>query len=231
MNYAIKKKVNKGLKSIHNFILKFGIDVSFVKKEDSVSACQHNAVYNSNEQYSSRDHLNEITSKEHQKFFKELIVLLELNGIDLSGKMVADVGCGIGNLLSHVGQRYDLAGSFGFDFSQVAIDYANSRGIKAVFFQHDIYVSLERQFDFLFCTEVLEHLLYPGKALFNLESAIKPGGGLLITVPDGRKDTWSGHINFWSPESWQIFIQENTKGMKFTAGNISGRNLYALIIA
>jgi hypothetical protein len=76
---------------------------------------------------------------------------------------------------------------------------------------------------------VLEHLLYPGKALLNLVSAIKPGGGLLITVPDGRKDTYSGHINFWSPESWQIFIQEGTEGLKVTTGNISGRNLYALI--
>lgn len=231
MNYTINKKVNKGLKSIHNFILKFGIDVSFVKKEDSVSALQHNTVNNSNEQYSSKDHLTDITSKEHQKFFKELIVLLDRNGIDLSGKTIADVGCGIGNLLSHVGRRYNLAGSFGFDFSQVAIDYANARGFNARFFQHDIYESLENQYDFLFCTEVIEHLLYPAHALSNLVAAIKPGGGLLVTVPDGRKDTWSGHINFWSPESWQIFIQENTKGMKSTTGNIFGRNLYALIIA
>jgi 2-polyprenyl-3-methyl-5-hydroxy-6-metoxy-1,4-benzoquinol methylase len=202
-----------------------------VKKEDSASALQHNTVYTSNEQYSSREHLYDITSDEHQKFFKELIVLLDLNGIDLSGKTVADVGCGIGNLLSHVGQRYNLAGSFGFDFSQVAIDYANARGLNADFFQHDIYESPERQFDFLFCTEVLEHLLYPGKALSNLLSAVKPGGGLLITVPDGRKDTYSGHINFWSPESWEIFIQEKAEGMKIASGAISSRNLYALIIA
>jgi 2-polyprenyl-3-methyl-5-hydroxy-6-metoxy-1,4-benzoquinol methylase len=229
MKYAIKKRVNKGLKSIHNFILKFGIDVSFVKKEDSVSAIQHNSVLNTDKLYISKEYLHDVTSKEHQKFFTELITLLGQHRIDLNGKAVADVGCGIGNLLAHIGQCYFLTESCGYDFSQAAIKYAKERGIGANFFQHDIFDSLGRPFDFIFCTEVLEHLLYPGKALANLVSAIKPGGGLLITVPDGRKDTYAGHINFWSPESWQIFIQEKTEGLKFTTGNISGRNLYALI--
>jgi 2-polyprenyl-3-methyl-5-hydroxy-6-metoxy-1,4-benzoquinol methylase len=229
MKYVIKKKVNKGFKSIHNFILKFGIDVSFVKKEDTVSAIQHNSLLNTDNLYHSEDYLNDVTSREHQKFFMVLIALLKENDIDLNGKAVADVGCGVGNLLAHVGQSYALTGSYGFDFSQAAIDYAKRRGIPADFLHHDIYESLGRSFDFIFSTEVLEHLLYPGKALLNLVSAIKPGGGLLITVPDGRKDTYSGHINFWSPESWQIFIQEGTEGLKVTTGNISGRNLYALI--
>ncbi|MEG2336387.1 MAG: hypothetical protein RSC04_01440, partial [Bacteroidales bacterium] len=35
------------------------------------------------------------------------------------------------------------------------------------------------------------------------------GGTLVISVPDGRKDTYSGHIQFWSPESWAVFIEDN----------------------
>lgn len=230
MIYRIKKSISKGLKSIHNFILKFGIDISLVKKEDTVSAIQHNTIVTIDKKYASKEHLFDLTSNEHQRFFIELIDLLDQNNVDLNGKMVADVGCGIGNLLAHMEQRFNLAASYGYDFSQVAIDYAKERGIRAGFFQHDIYESVGKQFDFLFCTEVLEHLLYPGKALSNLTSAIMPGGGLMITVPDGRKDTWSGHINFWSPESWQIFIQEHSEGLKFTTGIISKNNLYALII-
>lgn len=231
MKYAIKKKVNKGLKSVHNFILKFGIDVSFVKKEDTVSAIQHNSVFNTDKLYNSKEYLHDVTSKEHQKFFTELITLLGQHNIGLDDKTVADVGCGIGNLLSHIGQRYSLTSSYGYDFSQAAVDFAMKRGLNSVFYQHDIYKDLGIKFDFIFCTEVLEHLLYPGKALSNVLSAVKPGGGLLITVPDGRKDTYSGHINFWSPESWEIFIQEKAEGMKVTSGVITGRNLYALIIA
>jgi 2-polyprenyl-3-methyl-5-hydroxy-6-metoxy-1,4-benzoquinol methylase len=229
MNYAIKKKVNKGLKSVHNFILKFGIDVSFVKKEDTISAIQHNSLLNTDNLYNTKEYLHDVTSKEHQEFFTELIALLINNNIILDGKTLADVGCGVGNLLNHIGRRYSPTEQFGYDFSQTAIDYAKKRGIHANFYVHDIYESLDRSFDLIMCTEVLEHLLYPGKALSKLVSAIKPGGALLITVPDGRKDTYAGHINFWSPESWQIFIQEKTEGLEFTTGNIFGRNLYALI--
>ena len=231
MKYVIKKKVNKGLKSIHNFILKFGIDISLVKKEETVSAMQHNTLCNVDYLYNSKEYLHDVTSKEHQKFFMELIALLDQYHIDLDGKAIADVGCGIGNLLGHLNKRYSLTEPFGYDFSQVAINYAQKRGIGVNFFQHDIYETLDKSFDFIFCTEVLEHLLYPAKALSNLISALKPGSGLLITVPNGRLDTYAGHINFWSPESWQIFIQEMSEGMKSTTGNISGRNLYALIVA
>ena len=34
-------------------------------------------------------------------------------------------------------------------------------------------------------------------------------GILIITVPNGRMDTSFRHINFWSPESWEIFIKEH----------------------
>lgn len=230
MIYTIKKKINKGFKSIHNFILKFGIDINFVKKEDAVSAIQHNLMSTIDEKYSSPEHIYDVTSREHQIFFSEIIDLIIQHNIDLNGKTVADVGCGIGNLLEHVRQCFNLSESSGFDFSQVAIDFAKRRGIGSDFYQHDIYQSFGMKFEFIFCTEVLEHLLYPDKAISNLLAAIQPGGGLLITVPDGRKDTFAGHINFWSPESWQVFIQEKFDGLKFVTGNITERNLYALII-
>ena len=37
----------------------------------------------------------------------------------------------------------------------------------------------------------------------------------MITVPNGRIDTFEGHINFWSPESWNIFIRGNVSEKEF----------------
>lgn len=225
----LKKYISKGLKAAHNFFLKFGINISFVRKEDTISAIQHNSIGNSDSLYASKEHLFKLTSREHQKFFSKVQDLINQNHIDLNDKVVADVGCGIGNLADLIEKHTPSAKILGFDYSQVAVDYANSRGLSAVFSQHDIYDEFDQQFDFIFCTEVLEHLLYPEVALKHLFDAVSPGGGLLITVPDGRKDTWSGHINFWSPESWCIFIQSKSSGFTVKTGHITGQNLYALI--
>ena len=37
----------------------------------------------------------------------------------------------------------------------------------------------------------------------------------MITVPNGRIDTFEGHINFWSPESWKVFIESNISDQEF----------------
>ncbi|NJO89907.1 MAG: class I SAM-dependent methyltransferase [Chloroflexia bacterium] len=87
----------------------------------------------------------------------------------------------------------------------------------------------DEQFDFIFCTEVLEHILHPHIPFKNLLKMMKEKSGLLITVPNGREDTYAGHINFWSPESWNAFISQNVENHKFETGEIKPFGLYALI--
>jgi hypothetical protein len=54
-------------------------------------------------------------------------------------------------------------------------------------------------------------------------------GVLVVTVPDGRNDTFLGHINFWSPESWKIFIEAQCKDFKYETGQVDGGANYAFI--
>jgi len=59
---------------------------------------------------------------------------------------------------------------------------------------------------------------------------LRPKGSLLITVPNGRLDTFDGHINFWSPESWEVFIKKNTAGNEVEIGTIQkDEAIFALI--
>jgi ubiquinone/menaquinone biosynthesis C-methylase UbiE len=58
----------------------------------------------------------------------------------------------------------------------------------------------DHNFDLVTCTETLEHLERPKEALQEMFRILKPGGHLVVTVPDGTKDDWSGHVNFWSAE-------------------------------
>src|SRR5262249_6527343 len=83
---------------------------------------------------------------------------------------------------------------------------------------HQGYLSQKNwreEFDLILCTEVLEHCEYPADIVKDMFLAGKPGGMIVITLADGRKDTWEGHIHFWSPESFKLFIQSFQKRANF----------------
>ncbi len=66
--------------------------------------------------------------------------------------------------------------------------------------------------------DVLEHLLYPDRALRHLMDMVAPEGTLMLAVPNGRYDHFAGHINFWSPESWRVFLEVNSPGWQIETG-------------
>jgi ubiquinone/menaquinone biosynthesis C-methylase UbiE len=51
----------------------------------------------------------------------------------------------------------------------------------------------EELFDVIVCAEVLEHLLEPAKAIEEFERVLKPGGTLIITVPNPLRVSFSLH--------------------------------------
>ncbi len=88
-----------------------------------------------------------------------------------------DAGCGIGIYAINVLKRFPYCSVLGFDISKEQIDFANVQLEKmmldnrATFFEGDVTKRIKfnvKNFDFIMCTEVLEHLLYPSDALKNL---------------------------------------------------------------
>lgn len=87
-------------------------------------------------------------------------------------------------------------------------------------------------------TEVLEHLVHPEAALRKLA---KVGRTLLLTVPDGRRDTteamqfnpewgsYRGHVNFWSPESWAVWLKRELPNHVIHTGPLTTRKMYAIV--
>jgi len=139
----------------------------------------------------------------YQLFFDALTANLEIG----KDSKILDAGCGLGIFTKLIQERFGAHNICGFDFSDVAIAHAQaqSKGIK--FFNHDIYKSLPEKYDVIICMELLEHLIKPDVAAQNLLNCLADGGALFLTVPDGRVDHYIMHINFWSPESWEIFVK------------------------
>jgi SAM-dependent methyltransferase len=167
-------------------------------------------------------------SDERIRFYQACLQLLKDSGTALQDKHVVDVACGMGYPLRLV-LEYRPAGLTGLDFSRVAIEIAKLLCPAGRFFEFDIFQKYHETFDVVICTEVLEHLLHPSVALKNVLSMIRPGGCAFLTVPNGRLDTFDGHINFWSPESWRIFIEEHCEGFDVRCGAVRKENIYALI--
>lgn len=163
-------------------------------------------------------------------FYQRLIDLLAANGVDYEQKRVADVGCGTGGLLTALKSKARTASLTGLEYSDKALEIARAQVPGVEFCYFDIYEGSPRQFDVIFCVEVVEHLLHPDMALRNIVAMLADSGVALLTVPNGRIDTFDGHINFWSPESWEVFLKRVCDGCSVKTGLIeNGENNYAII--
>ena len=91
-----------------------------------------------------------------------------------------DVGCGWEALLLHELEPYIKKG-VGIDFKAPAIKTAKIETIQASF--EKVLPFKNDQFDVVTMLAVLEHLTYPDLILQEVKRVLKPGGGLILTVP------------------------------------------------
>ena len=143
--------------------------------------------------------------------YLSLVEWAQTYGVEFDGRVVVDVGCGLGGLLNVV-SLYNPSRLYGVECASSAIDWiSNNRphivGIVADIESEEFRSVCNFEADVVFCTQVLEHLRYPERALENLLSVKGGGGVVIVTVPEGRSDTAFQHINFWSPESWRFFVE------------------------
>jgi methionine biosynthesis protein MetW len=99
-----------------------------------------------------------------------------------SSLKILDVGCGNGWQASFFLKGNEV---FGLDISESNVSQACSRGIIAR--KHDIETPFPFQvgsFDLVVCSEVLEHLFNPENILKEIVRVLKPGGAVIISVPN-----------------------------------------------
>ena len=197
---------------------------------DVHDAIGHNSIHKINEFYNDENLLKDYINEDRISFYKEVALHLSKAKIHMEQKHVVDVGCGTGHLLHYVSEIFPFRKATGLEYSPEAVKIAKNLFPAFEFFEYDIYHPWQEMYDIVLCTEVLEHLLYPEAGLGNLMKMCKDNGCLFITVPNGRIDTFGGHINYWSPESWDVFIQTNCKNAEIVTGTmIDNRINYALI--
>lgn len=133
--------------------------------------------------------------------FDRIAVICDGVTAGTSDLRVLEVGCGGGHLLRLIWRRMGnrIASITGLDYSQTALDMARTVFPEAIYTQADV-TAPERQFsaDLIVCSQTLEHIETADAALANMVNWLTPGGVLVLTVPDGARDTFAGHVHFWN---------------------------------
>lgn len=195
-----------------------------------ISAIAHNTVENVDSLNEDLNHwlaCREVDKKFIDSIYHDVISICSID----ERCLVADYGCGTGVLVSKLKNDFPKIEIIGYDFSESKIRRCRSFydvGPEC-FSRGSVYDPISRKFDVIIATEVLEHLEYPTIAVKNLLSALNTSGRLFLTVPDGRTDTYHGHIHFWSPESWKLYMEELAGSYgDIKVGKLAGKN-FALV--
>lgn len=139
---------------------------------------------------------------------------------------VCDVGCGEGIIDRSLADNFSTLKITGYDLSEEAISYARSFNPSGKYFVRNVFEEKgDDTFSLVLCTEVLEHLSEPEKALDILIKITE--NALIITVPwepyfclgnflTGNHITrWGNHpehVNKWTRKSFKEWLSKNTGG-------------------
>lgn len=95
-----------------------------------------------------------------------------------------EIGCGTGYVLKGVERAYPAATLVGSEIFSVGLPYAASRVSSAELIQMDArHIPYVEEFDVIGAFDVLEHIDEDEEVLAAMLRALRPGGGLAITVP------------------------------------------------
>lgn len=183
--------------------------------------------------WTTPDAIKSYLANERINLYHQIVSSATDLGVKLEDKNVLDVGTCSGYLLRIVKDRFPGATVTGTDYYEEFVRLSALLVPDAKVFKASIddLKTSDETFDAVFCIEVLEHVLDTETQIPGLLKLVKPGGALMVTVPNGRYDvtpslmsedgiSFGGHVNFWSEESWAYYIDRIAGPLRSATGKL-----------
>ena len=141
------------------------------------------------------DYFAALAEQEEQHFWfrvRNKIILWAIRKYVRDFDSFLEIGCGTGFVLRGVSQAYPRSRIVGSEIFTAGLGFASDRLPKAHLVQMDACrIPFIDEFDVIGAFDVLEHIKDDEVALAQIHKALKPGGVVLLTVPQ--------HAWLWSP--------------------------------
>lgn len=140
-----------------------------------------------------------------------------LDRLPASRGRLLDIGCAIGQFLQYAREKGLEAE--GLEIDKRCVEYAARQGIAGVkegVFDDDYAAKHEASYDAISMFDVLEHVEDPVRTLAGIKRALKPGGHVLLCVPNNERpvvfgrDLWDyppHHLTRWSAKNMRLFLE------------------------
>jgi len=164
--------------------------------------------------------------KTEEKIYRGPINRSVLSLLPGTGKKILDIGCGTGVLAEVLKSRGHLVD--GISISEKELEIAANH-LQCAFLYNlenglppDI---VNNTYDYVVCSHVLEHIVYPNKLLLGIRNVLKESGSLVVALPNimhysARLKILAGNFEYDKAGMW-----DNTHVKWYTFG--SGQRLLA----
>lgn len=143
-------------------------------------------------------------------------------------KTFLEIGCGTGYVLSGVADAFPEARLQGAELFTAGLSFAAARLPAVDFMQMDARsIPFVEEFDAIGAFDVLEHIEEDEQVLAQIHNALKPGGAMLLTVPQhawlwSSIDEYACHVRRYSAKELHAKVKKAGFQLSRTTSFVSG---------
>lgn len=162
------------------------------------------------------EHWNKVRGKKEGLLDREIKSVAFIDKIIKENDYFLDAGCGNGDFLVFLRNKYKKVRLKGIDFSSDEVREARKKGLDVTRGDFEKSMALKNSsFDIIYAGEVIEHLYNPDSFLEQMNKALKKNSYLIITTPN----LCSWYNRMLMPLGIQpMFLEPSTKSKLVGAG-------------
>ena len=125
-----------------------------------------------------------------------------------------EIGCGTGYVLATLEHAFPGLRLSGSELFSKGLNFAKGRVSRCGLFQMDARgIPFEEEFDVIGAFDVLEHIAEDERVLSEMYRAVRPGGGIILTVPQhaflwSQADEYACHVRRYSASDLRQKVQQ-----------------------